>query len=88
MKESCWANHSLKCFNANAKFCRATSLIPQGDAYNEEQTSTELQNHHTEAQLTEMERIDRIIPDKLVTDEEIADLLSGEAEVLQDGVIG
>lgn len=35
-----------------------------------------------------MERIDRIIPDKLVTDEEIADLLSGEAEVLQDGVIG
>lgn len=33
--------------------------------------------------------IDKIIPDKPVTDEEIAELLSGEAEVLkQHGVLG
>lgn len=37
----------------------------------------------------EQERIDQIIPDKPVTDEEIAELLSGEAEVLKDhGVLG
>lgn len=36
----------------------------------------------------EQERIDKIIPDKPVTDEEIAELLSGEAEVLRDGVLG
>lgn len=35
------------------------------------------------------ENIDRIIPDATVTDEEIAELLSGEAEVLRDhGVLG
>lgn len=37
----------------------------------------------------EQERIDKIIPDKPVTDQEIAELLSGEAEVLKDhGVLG
>lgn len=37
----------------------------------------------------EQERIDKIIPDKPVTDEEIAELLSGEAELLkQHGVLG
>ena len=37
----------------------------------------------------EQERIDKIIPDTSVTDEEIADLLSGEAEVLKGhGVLG
>lgn len=37
----------------------------------------------------EQERIDKIIPDKPVTDEEIAELLSGEAEVLKEhGVLG
>lgn len=35
------------------------------------------------------EEIDKIIPDKPVTDEEIAELLSGEAEVLKEhGVLG
>lgn len=37
----------------------------------------------------EQENIDRIISDATVTDEEIAELLSGEAEVLRDhGVLG
>lgn len=37
----------------------------------------------------EQERIDKIIPDASVTDEEIAELLSGEAEVLKGhGVLG
>ena len=37
----------------------------------------------------EQERIDKIIPDKPVTDEEIAELLSGEAELLKEhGVLG
>lgn len=37
----------------------------------------------------EQETIDKIIPDKPVTDEEIAELLSGEAEVLREhGVLG
>lgn len=37
----------------------------------------------------EQEIIDQIIPDKPVTDEEIADLLSGETEVLKEhGVLG
>lgn len=36
-----------------------------------------------------LERIDKIIPDASVTDEEIAELLSGEAEVLKGhGVLG
>lgn len=38
---------------------------------------------------TEQERIDKIIPDKPVTDEEIAELLSGEGEMLKEhGVLG
>jgi hypothetical protein len=42
-----------------------------------------------ESERKEQERIDQIIPDKPVTDEEIAELLSGEAEVLKDhGVLG
>lgn len=37
----------------------------------------------------EQEKIDEIIPDASVTDEEIAELLSGEAEVLKGhGVLG
>jgi hypothetical protein len=37
----------------------------------------------------EQERIDKIIPDASVTDEEIAELLSGEAEVLKGhGILG
>jgi hypothetical protein len=39
--------------------------------------------------LKEQEQIDKIIPDASVTDEEIAELLSGEAEVLKGhGVLG
>jgi hypothetical protein len=39
--------------------------------------------------MKEQERIDKIIPDASVTDEEIAELLSGEAEVLKGhGVLG
>ena len=39
--------------------------------------------------VAEQERIDKIIPDKPVTDEEIAELLSGEAELLKEhGVLG
>lgn len=38
---------------------------------------------------SEQDRIDKIIPDASVTDEEIAELLSGEAEVLKGhGVLG
>lgn len=39
--------------------------------------------------IKEQEIIDKIIPDASVTDEEIAELLSGEAEVLKGhGVLG
>jgi hypothetical protein len=69
----------FKNFSKIVRLCRAQSLIPQGDeSESAEQTAEE----------KEQERIDKIIPDKPVTDEEIAELLSGEAEVLKDGVIG
>lgn len=65
--------------------CRATSLLPEGDAAIEEPTVAQTDNDLQK----EQERIDKIIPDASVTDEEIAELLSGEAEVLKGhGVLG
>lgn len=66
--------------------CRATSLLPAGDALEAAEPTVAL----TEVDLQkEQERIDKIIPDASVTDEEIAELLSGEAEVLKGhGVLG
>lgn len=61
---------------------RGTNVLPEAD---------QLDNMAEEERLQkEQERIDQIIPDKSVTDEEIAELLSGEAEVLKDhgGVLG
>lgn len=50
----------------------------------EEETSVEQQDD-----AENQKEIDKIIPDKPVTDEEIAELLSGEAEVLKEhGVLG
>lgn len=50
----------------------------------EEETSVEQQDD-----VENQKEIDKIIPDKPVTDEEIAELLSGEAEVLKEhGVLG
>lgn len=50
----------------------------------EEETSVE---PHDDVE--NQKEIDKIIPDKPVTDEEIAELLSGEAEVLKEhGVLG
>ena len=50
----------------------------------DEESNTESQN---DAEI--QKEIDKIIPDKPVTDEEIADLLSGEAELLKEhGVLG
>lgn len=50
----------------------------------DEEASVELQDD-----AENQKEIDKIIPDKPVTDEEIAELLSGEAEVLKEhGVLG
>lgn len=62
--------------------CRATDVLAQQEAAAASVASQE----ETEMQ---QEQIDKIIPDKPVTDEEIAELLSGEAEVLKEhGVLG
>lgn len=56
--------------------CRGTNLLPEAeDEPSVEQNDVCLQK--------EQERIDKIISDASVTDEEIAELLSGEAEVLK-----
>jgi hypothetical protein len=61
--------------------CRATDVLAQQEAAASVESLEE-----TEMQ---QEQIDKIIPDKPVTDEEIAELLSGEAEVLKEhGVLG
>lgn len=62
--------------------------MPQGDepsAVQETMIQVTTQNNLQK----EQEQIDKIIPDASVTDEEIAELLSGEAEVLKGhGVLG
>lgn len=61
---------------------RATDVLAQQEAA----SVASLEQEETEMQ---QEQIDKIIPDKPVTDEEIAELLSGEAEVLKEhGVLG
>lgn len=66
---------------------RATSLLPEGDAPAHEFNGQTVAHEVDMAQ--EQARIDKIIPDASVTDEEIAELLSGEAEVLKGhGVLG
>lgn len=63
-------------------FVRATNLLPEADAV-EAVAPTEVDLQKAQ------EHIDKIIPDASVTDEEIAELLSGEAEVLKGhGVLG
>ncbi|CAG9802844.1 unnamed protein product [Chironomus riparius] len=66
---------------------RATNLLADGSAVDAtEQQDTTVADADTKQ---EQERIDKIIPDKPVTDEEIAELLSGEAELLKEhGVLG
>lgn len=65
-------------------FCRATDLLAEAAA---QQEGTSVASHE-EIEI-QQEQIDKIIPDKPVTDEEIAELLSGEAEVLKEhGVLG
>lgn len=60
---------------------RASSVLPESDEPQQVPMSGELQK--------EQDRIDKIISDAAVTDEEIAELLSGEAEVLKGhGVMG
>lgn len=76
---------------ANAWLFRQTSITQQ-EAF----LGSELQEHVPTngpspafvEEMREQERIDKIIPDKSVTDEEISYLLSGEAEVLKNGVLG
>lgn len=64
---------------------RATSLLPQGDLVDEAPAVTIVAPNDVDV----LERIDKIIPDASVTDEAIAELLSGEAEVLKGhGVLG
>lgn len=54
------------------------------EAAAQEEASVELQED-----AENQNEIDKIIPDKPVTDEEIAELLSGEAELLKEhGVLG
>lgn len=66
---------------------RATSLLPEGDAAADELNGQTVAPDVDMAR--EQARIDKIIPDASVTDEEIAELLSGEAEVLKGhGVLG
>ncbi|CRL04620.1 CLUMA_CG017688, isoform A [Clunio marinus] len=68
---------------------RATNVLPEVDIIVEEApTVTTVAPTEIEVQ-KEQARIDKIIPDASVTDEEIAELLSGEAEVLKGhGVLG
>lgn len=67
---------------------RATSLLPNGDACVEAPSELTVALNDIDL-VKEQERIDKIIPDASVTDEEIAELLSGEAEVLKGhGVLG
>jgi hypothetical protein len=63
--------------------------LPQGDAAESEaQAEPTVAQNEVEIR-KEQERIDKIIPDASVTDEAIAELLSGEAEVLKGhGVLG
>jgi hypothetical protein len=57
--------------------CRATNVLADGEVEQQDATAEQ------------QDQIDQIIPDKPVTDEEIAELLSGEAEVLREhGVLG
>lgn len=66
---------------------RATSLLPEGDTVAYELDGQTVA--HEVDMVLEQARIDKIIPDASVTDEEIAELLSGEAEVLKGhGVLG
>lgn len=68
--------------HCNNLYCRATNLLEEAAA--QQGASVESQDD-----AENQEEIDKIIPDKPVTDEEIAELLSGEAEVLkQHGVLG
>lgn len=73
--------------NDNHLLRRATSLLPQeGDAITLDAATVAQRDIDLQS---EQERIDKIIPDASVTDEEIAELLSGEAEVLKGhGVLG
>ncbi|KAG5681342.1 hypothetical protein PVAND_010787 [Polypedilum vanderplanki] len=64
---------------------RATNVLAEGEVESTEQQGAFTEENNIKLQ---QERIDKIIPDKPVTDEEIAELLSGEAEVLRDGVLG
>ena len=61
-------------------------MLPEGDDAGVQETTVA----HSEIDVQkEQEIIDKIIPDASVTDEEIAELLSGEAEVLKGhGVLG
>ena len=67
---------------------RATSISHQEEAVEETPAEITVAQNAFDEQI-EQERIDKIIPDASVTDEEIAELLSGEAEVLKGhGVLG
>lgn len=63
-------------------------MLPQGDAVADAPAVSFVASSDVDIQ-KEQERIDKIIPDASVTDEAIAELLSGEAEVLKGhGVLG
>lgn len=68
---------------------RATSISHQEEEVEEAPAEITVAQNDFDLQ-KEQERIDKIIPDASVTDEEIAELLSGEAEVLKGhgGVLG
>ena len=67
---------------------RATNVLPEDDEEQQQQQQQQQVKISGELQ-KEQDRIDKIISDAAVTDEEIAELLSGEAEVLKGhGVMG
>lgn len=68
--------------------CRASNPLEDAEAVATCINETTVAQNDVEI-IKEQERIDKIIPDASVTDEEIAELLSGEAEVLKGhGVLG
>lgn len=81
--------HSLHRKLETIKFIhRATNLLPEGGEAADGLSDTIVARSDVDIQ-REQAQIDKIIPDASVTDEEIAELLSGEAEVLKGhGVLG
>lgn len=64
---------------------RASNVLPEGNEPEQQQQQVPISGELQK----EQDRIDKIISDAAVTDEEIAELLSGEAEVLKGhGVMG